>query len=362
MPTVLIADDDQLIRHFLDQALTYAGYQVVSAADGGQAIALLSSGTRFDVVITDHSMPVATGLTVIEHALRVDPATPCIIVTAFRDLDLAMKGMQAGAVGYIPKPFRADHLLAVVSRAVERRELATEAIRLRALTPMLERFTMVLANTLESKDTATNRHAERLVNHADSVAAHLGLDQDTRCTIRLGACLHDIGKVGVPEHLLRKPHALTAEEQDVMRLHPEIGASILEDIETWEEVRLIVRHHHEHWNGAGYPHGLRATEIPLGARIVSVVDAFDVMRSGRVYAAARSFDSIVSELARERGRQFDPEVVDAFLATVQDDGGYHDDMDYASEMDIVAYPRRIGAALGRWPVDTAAFTRSEATG
>jgi putative nucleotidyltransferase with HDIG domain len=223
---------------------------------------------------------------VIEHAHRVDPTLPAIIVTAYHDLDLAMRAMQAGAVGFIPKPFKAEHLLTVAGRALERRQLAADALRLNMLVPMLERFTMALANTLESKDCATNQHSERLVGHAEAVARELGLDDDTRFSIRVGACLHDIGKVGIPEQLLRKPGPLTTAEFDVMRLHPDIGAAILEDIDTWEDVRLIVRHHHERWNGAGYPLGLSSTDIPLGARIVSVVDAFDVMISGRPYAPA----------------------------------------------------------------------------
>src|SRR5439155_1588358 len=222
------------------------------------------------------------GIAVMSHAQRVDAMLPCIVVTAFRDLDLAMKAMQAGAVAFLPKPFKAEHLLTIVARALERRELAAEALRLRFLAPMLERFTMVLANTLESKDVGTQRHANRLVYLSDAIAGHLGLPADLRAAVRYGACLHDIGKVAIPEELLRKPAQLTDEERAVVRTHPVVGASILEDIETWHDVRLIVRHHHEHYDGAGYPDGLRGTQIPLGARIVSVVDAFDVMRFGRL--------------------------------------------------------------------------------
>jgi putative nucleotidyltransferase with HDIG domain len=147
------------------------------------------------------------------------------------------------------------------------------------------------------------------------VARELGLDDDTRFSVRVGACLHDIGKVGIPEQLLRKPGPLSAAEFDVMRLHSDIGAAILEDIDTWEDVRLIVRHHHERWNGAGYPLGLSSTDIPLGARIVSVVDAFDVMITGRPYAPARPLETLIEELVRESGAQFDPDAVDAFIAT-----------------------------------------------
>jgi putative two-component system response regulator len=336
VPRVLCADDDGLIRLFLRDSLTIGGYDVTVVPDGMQAVRRLADSGPFDLLVTDYSMPGCNGIEVIDHALRVDPSLPCLIVTAYHDLDLAMCAMRAGAVGFIPKPFRADHLLTVAGRALERRQLAADSLRLNMLVPMLERFTMMLANTLESKDCATSRHAERLVGHAEAVSRELGLDDDTRFSIRVGACLHDIGKVGVPEALLRKPGPLTPAEREIMQLHPDIGASILEDIDTWEDVRLIVRHHHEHWDGAGYPLGLTSRDIPLGARIVSVVDAFDVMIEGRTYAAPRPLESVVNELVRQRGKQFDPDAVDAFIATLSRTGDYHDVVDTVAELDLIA--------------------------
>lgn len=336
MPRVLVADDDRLVRLFVEEALSANGFDVVAAADGAIAIHRLDHGGPFDLLLTDYSMPGASGIEVIAHAQRIDPTLPSIIVTAYHDLDLAMRGMQAGAVGFIPKPFKVAHLLTVAGRALERRQMAADCARLNLLVPMLERFTMVLANTLESKDSATQDHAERLVEFAEAVARELEIDPDTRFSIRVGACLHDIGKVGVPEYLLRKPGSLTPAERLVVQLHPEIGATILENIDTWEDVRLIVRHHHEHWNGAGYPLGLCATDIPLGARIVSVVDAFDVMTHGRCYAPARPVEMAVDELIRERGIQFDPDVVDAFVHTLEGTGPYHDVVDSVSELQLIA--------------------------
>ena len=201
-----------------------------------------------------------------------------------------MQAMQAGAVAFIPKPFKSMHLLTVLDRALERRELADEALRLRFLAPMLERFTMVLANALESKDYETQEHSTRLVGMSDAIARHLGIGDGMRSIIRFGACLHDIGKVAIPEALLRKPEALTTAERDVMRTHPEIGASILADIDTWEDVRLIVQAIITSISTAPDTRTASvATTIPLGARIVSVVDAFDVMRTGRPYQPARSY-------------------------------------------------------------------------
>ena len=312
MAHALVVDDDRLIRSFLEKALAFGGHSVTVAEDGPEAIALLDSGATYDVALVDHVMPGASGIEVIAHARATDPLIACIIVTAHRDLDVAVEGMHAGAVGYIAKPFKTEHLLTVVANAVRQRELAVEATRLRLLTPMLEHFAMVLANTLESKDVATYEHAARLASLASRVSNRLGLSEEEQDAIRLGACLHDIGKVAVPEELLRKPGPLTPDELEVMRRHPETGAAILEDIHTWDAVRLIVRHHHERFDGTGYPDRLLGADIPLGARIVGVVDAYDVMRTGRPYAKPKSVDHILDEFARERGRQFDPDVLDAF--------------------------------------------------
>ncbi|MBV8195395.1 MAG: response regulator [Candidatus Dormibacteraeota bacterium] len=313
---VLVAEDDSPTRRFLQQALEFGGYRATCVEDGTEAIAMLNSPGRFDVVVTDYSMPRTSGLDVIVHAQMVDASLPCIVVTAFRDLDLAMRAMQAGAVAFLPKPFKADHLLTVIDSAVQRRSLAYEAMRLRLLAPMLEQFTMVLANTLESRDTATQWHANRLVSLAGRVADHIGIDGDLRTAIRYGACLHDIGKVAVPERVLHKATSLTDEEFAIIRLHPEVGAMILESIDTWDDVRSIVRHHHERFDGTGYPNRLRGEAIPLGARIVAVVDAFDVMRVGRPYAPARSESQIHDELERGRGTQFDPAMVAALLEVI----------------------------------------------
>jgi putative two-component system response regulator len=345
---VLVAEDDPLTRRFIQDTLAFAGHDVTTARNGGAAIASIDSPGCFDAVITDYAMPQANGVDLIAHAQRVDPMISCIVVTAFRDLDLAMQAMQAGAVAFIPKPFKSQHLLTVLERALERRDLADEAMRLRFLAPMLERFTMVLANALESKDYETQEHSTRLVGMSDAIARHLGLDDTARSVIRFGACLHDIGKVAVPEALLRKPAALTAEERDIVRTHPVVGANILADIDTWEDVRLIVRHHHEHFNGAGYPDALHGDQIPLGARIVSVVDAFDVMRTGRPYQPARSIEWILAELRRESDRQFDPDLVRALITILPADGRPLDDQ----PLDLDLLPDR-RAAVGRRRNDVA---------
>jgi putative two-component system response regulator len=315
MPRVLVAEDDPLVARYLLRCLESGGYDAESAEDGVRAIARLAAG-GWDCVLTDYAMPRANGLEVIAAARRLDPTLPCVVVTAMNDMELAMRAMSEGAVGFIPKPFRPEHLLIVVRNALERRQLAVESTRMRLLGPMLEKFAMILANTLEAKDLSTHLHCERLVEYADRVGACLDLATEERETLRLGACLHDIGKIGVPDVLLQKPHGLDEEEWEVLRRHAETGAEILADIEGWSEVRRVVRHHHERFDGNGYPDRLRGMMIPLGARIVCVVDAFDVMCSGRPYSPPRPHEEAIAELVRQRGVQFDPDVVDAFLDVV----------------------------------------------
>lgn len=313
MARVLAVDDDALIRRLLQRALEFGGYDVALASDGAEAAEMLDNGLQVDAVITDYAMPNANGFELIKHVQALDASLPCIVVTAFRDLDLATRAMQAGAVGFVPKPFTAEHLLATVSGAVQRRQLASEVIRLRELTPMLERFTQVLSNALECKDLSTHNHSKRLADISSMICAELKLDAETRNSVRFGALLHDIGKVGIPETLLRANRPLTGPETVIVRQHPEIGAAILEDMQAWDAIREIVRHHHEHFDGTGYPRGLAGPEIPIGARIVAVADAFDVMWVGRPYSPSKELDLIVAEFRRERGMQFDPVLVDVFL-------------------------------------------------
>ena len=317
MARVLVADDDPVLRTLLVRCLASDGHEAVVAEDGVEAVRVLQQGTRLDAVLTDHSMPGLTGVEVVAHARRIDPTLPCIVITAFHELELAMAAMAEGAVGFLPKPFRPRHLLIVLERALERRRMADETLRMRLVAPALEKVTMVLANTVEAKDVATHLHCERLVRSAEAIAERLGVSDDDRADIRLGACLHDVGKVGVPEELLNAPRSLSESEFAVLKRHTEIGSDILAAVDGWHDIRDIVRHHHERWDGFGYPAGLAGKRIPLGSRIVAVADTFDVMRQGRPYSPPRPFEAVLTELDAQKGRQFDPDCVDAFMEVLR---------------------------------------------
>jgi putative two-component system response regulator len=227
--------------------------------------------------------------------------------------------MSAGAIGYLVKPFTRDLLRLTVSRACERRRLSEDAIRLRMVVPMLERFTMMLADVVEARDIETHAHCRRLVAMSDRIAEAMEIPGADRHSIRLGACLHDVGKIAVPDAILHKAGPLDPDEWETMRSHPELGASLMEGVEQWRKARTIVRHHHERFDGTGYPDRLAGQDIPIGARIVAVSDAVDVMINGRPYSPPRSPEHVIEEVRAHRGRQFDPEVADVFLAIAGSD-------------------------------------------
>jgi putative two-component system response regulator len=336
MPTVLVVEDDPVTAKFMRLSLERDGFHVIEAHTGSEAVAVLAQTAPVDVVVTDYRLPGVSGLDLVSVATRMDPNVPCIMVTGSTELEVAVTAMANGAIGYLVKPFTGDALRVVVARAMERRRLAEEAMRLRVVVPMLERFTMLLADVVEARDVDTHAHCRRLIAISDRLAETLDIGGDDRRSVRLGACLHDIGKVAIPDSVLHKPGGLNAEEWDVVRRHPELGASLLEGIDLWRDARLVVRHHHERYDGRGYPSGLHGDLIPIGARIVAVADAVDVMTTGRPYAPARETEQVVEEIRVNRGTQFDPDVVDAFLSLVGADPAMEHAIRGVSARDVVS--------------------------
>ncbi len=176
---------------------------------------------------------------------------------------------------------------------------------------------LALANAMDARDTYTADHSQRLAAWAEATARELGCSDEEIEAVRWGALLHDIGKLGVPDHILQKPGPLDEEEWAIMRQHPEIGARIVAPVRRLAHVAPIIRHHQEHWDGTGYPDGLRGEAIPLGARVLAVVDAYGAMIDDRVYRKARTHAEAVAELRRCAGTQFDPQVVEAFLRVLE---------------------------------------------
>ncbi|HEV2387073.1 MAG TPA: HD domain-containing phosphohydrolase [Candidatus Acidoferrales bacterium] len=329
---ILIVDDEEPIREVLSSLLEAGGYQCTAATGGAEALALLRAGS-FDLVLSDILMPGMDGLALLHHVREEKPDLPVVMVTAMHDISAAIGSIRTGAYDYLLKPFEKDQLYFSVRRALEHRRLVVEnrnyqeglerlvaqrtsqlSAALRELEQSYDYTLEALGGALDLKDAETEGHCERVTAYTILIARALGTDQQTLHQIARGAFLHDIGKMGIPDGILRKPAPLSDAERKIMRRHCEIGFSVLEDIPFLRPAAEIVLTHQEHYDGSGYPAGLRGEEIPLGARIFAVADALDAMISDRPYRKAMPLAAARDEIRRCAGTQFDPAVVEAFLA------------------------------------------------
>lgn len=306
-PTILVADDDTSTRALLRATLARAGYSVTDVDNGPDVLVALSRCTP-DLVLLDVGMPGMDGLEVTRAVrLRKELSLlPIILVTARSRLEDKVTGLDAGATDFITKPFEPAELLARVRASLR---LGEAISRLEKVQDVL----VTLANAVEAKDPITEHHCDRVAERAVALAQQLGQSNEQVEAVGYGAVLHDVGKIGIAESVLLKAGPLTDVERTEMQRHPVIGAGILEPLRLGQLVSPIVRGHHERWDGRGYPDGLRGEEIPLGARIVSVVDAFDAMTHDRPYRRALSLDEARAELSRCAGSQFDPQLVELLL-------------------------------------------------
>jgi putative two-component system response regulator len=310
--SIVVADDDIAARTALRAALEREGHRVRDVDNGADALAEIVRW-RPDVALLDIGMSDLDGLDVT-RALRQAPSTallPIILVTDRGGLEEKVAGLDAGASDFITKPFEPAELLVRVRANLR---LSAAMKRLESSQDLL----VALANAVDAKDPLTEQHCGRVADRALLLAGLVGLDQEETEAIGYGAVLHDIGKIGIDEAVLAKPGTLTDEERREMQRHPIIGAGILQPLHLGRIVGPIVRAHHERWDGGGYPDGLRGEAIPIGARIVAVADAFDAMLHDRPYRARRSVDEAREELYRNSGTQFDPEIVELMLASLDD--------------------------------------------
>ena len=306
-PSIVVAEDDSATRALLRVVLERAGYTVRQFEDGAEALDEILRHPP-DVALLDIGMPGLDGLEVTRR-LRAAPEMallPIILVTARGRLEDKVAGLDAGASDFVTKPFEPAELLA---RVRSNQRLSTALTRLENTTDVL----VALASAIDAKDPVTEHHCDRVAEQATILARTVGLSEAAIEAVTYGAVLHDVGKIGISETVLMKPGELSADERTEMERHPVIGDGILRPLRLGSIIGPIVRGHHERWDGGGYPDGLRGDAIPIGARIVSVVDAHDAMTHDRPYRPALSADEAREELQRSRGTQFDPELVDLFL-------------------------------------------------
>jgi response regulator RpfG family c-di-GMP phosphodiesterase len=328
---ILIVDDDKQVREVLHQIFLTAGYNCRLAQDGREGVVMFRS-TRPPLTVTDLKMPNMTGIELLQQVRQVDQDAAVIVLTGAADVKTAIESLKLGAYDFIMKPVNVDELLIAAERALERRQLLIERRQYQAmLESRVEQATHHLAaayrelestyrttlealgSALDTRDVGTESHSRRVHGYALATAREYGMPEADLADLAHGVLLHDIGKIGIPDAILLKPGPLTAEEWAIMRTHPEIGRRLIEKIPFLRGAVPIIYHHHERWDGTGYPLGLRGDAIPLEARIFAVADAFDAMTFDRPYSKAIAFDAAKAELKRCAGAHFDPAVVEAFL-------------------------------------------------
>ena len=330
---ILVVDDEEPIREVVCSMLQNASYHCEQACSGAEALAILRKDSNFQLVLTDLMMPELDGVGLLEIVKAQYKDLPVVMVTAVYDISVALAAIRNGAYDYLLKPFERDQLLAVVRRALETYRLRMEnSIYQSNLEALVERRTKELRKTigelersydvtlealgdaLDLKDAETEGHSRRVTAFTIQIARAMGLDSETIHVLARGAFLHDIGKMAIPDAILRKPHHLSVEEKAIVREHSYLGYRMLKKIPFLAEAAEIVYAHQEHWDGTGYPRGLKGEEIPLGARIFAVADTLDAFTSDRPYRPKGSMDAARKEILDWSGRQFDPSIVQVFLS------------------------------------------------
>ena len=329
---ILVVDDEETIREIVSSMLAGAHFQTRQAASGIEALSILESGDEFDLVLSDLMMAEMDGIALLERAKERYPDMPIVMVTAVHDIQVALQALRNGAYDYLLKPFEREQLLATVRRALENRRLKREndAYRNNLEARVVERTQQlntalsnleksyditleVLGDALDLKDAETQHHSRRVTAFTIAIAKKMGLAKEEIEVIARGAFLHDIGKMAIPDDILHKPGKLTEEEMAVMREHCYLGYKIISRIPFLADAAEIVYAHQEHYDGSGYPRGLKGEEIPLGARIFAIADTLDAMRSKRDYRDAQDIQAVRKEIEAWSGRQFDPRIVKIFL-------------------------------------------------
>jgi putative two-component system response regulator len=303
--TILVVDDLEANARLLERLLTREGHRVLFARDGEEALARVRDDSP-DLVLMDVIMPTLDGFETCRR-LKSDPDTrlvPVVLVTALQSSEDRVRGLEVGADDFLSRPVVTAELTARV-RSLLRIKRFTDEL------DSAESVILSLALTIEARDASTEGHCQRLAQYAVTVGREMKLSEDELEALQKGGYLHDLGKVGIPDHILLKPGRLTDAETQIMRQHTVIGDRLCGELRSLRRVRPIVRYHHERLDGSGYPEGLRGEQIPLLAQIMSVVDVFDALTTARQYKPALSYEQAYDELRAEAGRGWrNPEIVE----------------------------------------------------
>jgi putative nucleotidyltransferase with HDIG domain len=330
---VLVVDGDSVTREIVASMLVSADYSCTQASDGMEALARLDAGEEIELIVTELMMADVDGMQLLERTKDKYPDTPVLLMTSLNNMSVALTAIRYGASDYLLKPFDVDQLLRMVRQALESRRIkfenrayqsnleslvAKRTDDLRCAMVNLERsYDFMLegfGDALCLKDAEAAGHCRRVMAFSISIARAMNLPAQEIRVLARAAFLHDIGKLAIPDMIIRKPGKLNRDEVAIMRDHPYHGYQMLRKIPVLQEASEIVYAHHERYDGTGYPRGLRGEQIPLGARIVAVANTFDSITSNLVYRKSQSLSAARAEIERWSRRQFDPEVVRSFFA------------------------------------------------
>lgn len=309
---VLIVEDSEANIMIMTSFLQMEGYDIEVARDGEEALEKVTS-FRPDLILLDLQLPKKNGYEVTEQ-LKSDPEKrmiPIVIVTALNEMNDKIKGIELGADDYLMKPFNKFELLARVKSLIKFKKMNDKL-------ESSEAILFSLARAIEAKDKYTEGHSERVSIYATRLAKKIGMSDAEVEIIRRGGLLHDIGKIGIPEQILCKPAPLDYEEYEIMKKHPVIGGKIAEPLKNSEPIVNMIRYHHEEWDGSGHPDGLKGDDIPIEARIISIVDTYDAIITTRPYRKGAPKTVAFDVLRKGKGQQWDPELVEAFIEMTEE--------------------------------------------